>query len=474
MIKKAGLIAIIIVMFFSSTVFGFSDIRETDWFYNDITELKEKGVITGYKDGTYRPKNDVTNAEALTMILRASGLEITKVSDSHWAMGAVFTGIREGVLSDQIATYYFDDKATRGLVAEYVVKALKLEESKEETKFKDTDNVYAVTLFEEGIILGVLDNGELFYYPEKPITRAEIVAIVSRVMKYKENKDLLLENIEDIEETSNIELPVKLVPPVSKSEYDIKNAKYHTKEDFVKLFINMGYKNLTSKTIKIYDKTREEIESQEFKDMVYLAFKEVYRKYPEYYSFANGVSYNGYHYSDYTELTFTLNSHKFTEEEIKSYRGQFVKEVDKKLESFILDGYLTKEMTQLEQAKFLFEWVVLNTKYDYNFTDIGYTGYGQIVNGTAVCQGYTSTYNLMLKRLGIEAYGISGLAGLEGEIKENHIWTIAYLDGQRYHIDTTWGDAYGKTTGIVDYSYFATNGEVLSKTHTWDRNMFGE
>ena len=146
--------------------------------------------------------------------------------------------------------------------------------------------------------------------------------------------------------------------------------------------------------------------------------------------------------------------------------------VDEQLNKFITNGDITSDMTQYEIAKFLFEWVVENTEYDYSFKPLSYTGYSQIVNGKAVCQGYTATYNLMLKRLGIETYGITGKAGIIR--KEEHIWTIAYLDGVRYHIDTTWGDSYGKTTGEIDYSYFATNGEKISKTHEWDRNIFGD
>ena len=35
---------------------------------------------------------------------------------------------------------------------------------------------------------------------------------------------------------------------------------------------------------------------------------------------------------------------------------------------------------------------------------------------------------------------------------DDHIWTVAELDGTTYHIDTTWGDM---TTGGIDYKYFA-------------------
>ena len=81
---RIGVITILFILFMTSTVYGFSDINETDWYYSDITKLKEQNVIAGYSDGTYRPKNEVTKAEALTMILRAANIPITEMSSGHW------------------------------------------------------------------------------------------------------------------------------------------------------------------------------------------------------------------------------------------------------------------------------------------------------------------------------------------------------------------------------------------------------
>lgn len=491
--KRIGVITLLLLLVMTSTVYGFSDIKETDWFYKDIKGLKEQGVIAGYDDGTYRPKNDITKAETLTMILNAANIQITKMSSGHWATGTLLTASKEGIVSD-ISAFYFDDKATRGEVAEYVVKALKIEVNEEVTGvFKDTDNIYANTLYTEGIINGVTKNNEVFYYADNPITRAEIGAIVSRVIEYqkdiegfkesqrveevqKEETKPLEEETQPIEETQSIEEEVKniveLVKPLKDSEYDISKSSFKTSEDFKKLFVHMGYNNLITEDVTINGYTHSNIRDEGFKEMVRLSFKEVFGKYPEYYSFANSLSYKGKSYIDYVELEFNLRNASFTDSEIKKYRGEFITKVDEQLNKFIENGDITSDMTEYDIAKFLFEWVVNNTEYDYSFKPISYTGYGQIQYGRAVCQGYTATYNLMLKRLGIKAYGITGQAGFNQ--KEEHIWTIAYLDGQRYHIDATWGDSYGKTTGEVDYNYFATNGEKLSKTHQWDRNMFGD
>ncbi len=53
----------------------FSDISSTDydWARPYINSMVEKGLISGYEDGTYRPDNDVTRLEALSLFARAMG-----------------------------------------------------------------------------------------------------------------------------------------------------------------------------------------------------------------------------------------------------------------------------------------------------------------------------------------------------------------------------------------------------------------
>ncbi|MBR0088530.1 MAG: S-layer homology domain-containing protein, partial [Clostridia bacterium] len=51
----------------------FSDINTNDfaWARPYINDMTEKGYISGYEDGTYRPDNDVTRQEALSLFARA-------------------------------------------------------------------------------------------------------------------------------------------------------------------------------------------------------------------------------------------------------------------------------------------------------------------------------------------------------------------------------------------------------------------
>jgi len=52
---------------------NFSDIKEGNAHYVAISALKEKGIIKGYDDNTFKSKNKITRAEALKMLVLASG-----------------------------------------------------------------------------------------------------------------------------------------------------------------------------------------------------------------------------------------------------------------------------------------------------------------------------------------------------------------------------------------------------------------
>ena len=48
----------------------FTDVPETHWAYKAIDELSDKGIITGYEDGTFKPDEYITRAEVAALIAR--------------------------------------------------------------------------------------------------------------------------------------------------------------------------------------------------------------------------------------------------------------------------------------------------------------------------------------------------------------------------------------------------------------------
>ena len=48
----------------------FKDVSSEHWAAKVIEELAEKGVVNGYEDGTFRPDEPITRAEAATILSR--------------------------------------------------------------------------------------------------------------------------------------------------------------------------------------------------------------------------------------------------------------------------------------------------------------------------------------------------------------------------------------------------------------------
>ena len=56
------------------TADNFSDVREGNPYYLAISYLKDKNIINGYDDGTFKPNQQINRAEALKMLTLASGV----------------------------------------------------------------------------------------------------------------------------------------------------------------------------------------------------------------------------------------------------------------------------------------------------------------------------------------------------------------------------------------------------------------
>ena len=53
----------------------FTDVKESDWFYDTVKWANEKGLSNGYPDGSFRPNKTVTRAEMLTIFKNFSKLK---------------------------------------------------------------------------------------------------------------------------------------------------------------------------------------------------------------------------------------------------------------------------------------------------------------------------------------------------------------------------------------------------------------
>lgn len=104
----------------TSAVTKFSDVPAEYWASTYIKYASELGIIYGYNDGTFRPKNNITNDEAIAMLVRALGYQAQYMAGtfptSHINI-ALGLGILDGIPTGSAA-------ATRGTVAQLVFNAI--------------------------------------------------------------------------------------------------------------------------------------------------------------------------------------------------------------------------------------------------------------------------------------------------------------------------------------------------------------
>jgi hypothetical protein len=65
------ILAVIMCLGMMSTVFAaefkFTDVKESDWFYNDVKNAVEMGLINGKSETEYKPEDNLTYAEAIKL-----------------------------------------------------------------------------------------------------------------------------------------------------------------------------------------------------------------------------------------------------------------------------------------------------------------------------------------------------------------------------------------------------------------------
>ncbi len=110
------------------------------------------------------------------------------------------------------------------------------------------------------------------------------------------------------------------------------------------------------------------------------------------------------------------------------------------------------EMSDLEKAVVLHDYLAVNCEYDKEnldkgkVPDVSYTAYGTLVNRISVCEGYALAYKYLLNQAGIECLMVKSEA-------MNHAWNLIQLNGKYYQVDVTWDDPTWDLIGRARHKY---------------------
>lgn len=168
----------------------FSDCDEAAWALEVIAKMKALGIITGYPGNVFKPNSAVKQAEALTMMVRAFDLEdrAKELAGSSWAVGYIQVALDEGWV--ELPELRPNAPADRSWVAMVMVRAMGLEDKAQAKMgatlpFKDAKAIprdrigYVAVAVELNLFKGYTDHT---FQPNKPVTRAELAAVISRML----------------------------------------------------------------------------------------------------------------------------------------------------------------------------------------------------------------------------------------------------------------------------------------------------
>jgi|GEM_PF-1875072 len=166
----------------------FKDVPSTFWAYKEINFLKDFNIINGYSDGTFRPNNSVTRAQAAIMLKRAFNLDTSSVKDpmfkdvkqDYHAYKEIAAVVEAGFIEKG---EYFrpNDYLTRGEMAKILVRAFHLKGTYNK-QIKDVSSEllpYVSALAANGVTQIYEDHT---FRPNGTIKRAHFAVFFSRVM----------------------------------------------------------------------------------------------------------------------------------------------------------------------------------------------------------------------------------------------------------------------------------------------------
>lgn len=109
----------------------FTDVAENSWYKNYVGFAAEKGYVSGYEGNTFKPEQSVTRAEFSVMIGKYLGITpsdkefYNDVTTSHWAFGYIGALSEKGVISGyEDNTFKADNQISRAEAVTLMNRAL--------------------------------------------------------------------------------------------------------------------------------------------------------------------------------------------------------------------------------------------------------------------------------------------------------------------------------------------------------------
>ena len=172
----------------------FTDVAESAWYYNYVTDLAGTGIINGFGDGTYRPDDTLTWAQSMKLLLCSHGDLAYVIGSDVEGLGMAIAGADdayavgadwEDVTMGKAVELGLCDEAQSGAAeitrldfCKVAAQLFVLTGTAE--AFPDCDDPDVLALVDAGVINGFEDGT---FRPDAILTRAQIAKIIWLLIK---------------------------------------------------------------------------------------------------------------------------------------------------------------------------------------------------------------------------------------------------------------------------------------------------
>lgn len=188
-----ALIAIVVIGFpVVSEAAAYSDVSSNTRFSQEITYLSERGIISGYPNGSFQPETSVTREAVAMMLVRALELPVRASSSfpdvgrASTASPSIEAAVKEGIISGYPdGTFRPKEHVTRAQLAIFLARSFDYEREEHERGFRDISSQmvaypYIMQLVEANVVSGFPDDT---FRPDALVTRGQFSAFLTRTLK---------------------------------------------------------------------------------------------------------------------------------------------------------------------------------------------------------------------------------------------------------------------------------------------------
>lgn len=153
-----------------------------------------KGIINGYPNNEFRPNESIRREHMIVMIARLGRLSeirdipnFTDVPVNYIYYNEIRLAQLAGIIDGQDRAFHPKESLTRAQAVKIIALVFNMEGG-DPNSFKDVPadawyTSYLNALASNGIVVG--DNG--YFYPNKPLTRAQFAALLYRALQFEKN-----------------------------------------------------------------------------------------------------------------------------------------------------------------------------------------------------------------------------------------------------------------------------------------------